>query len=288
MRTITYKCDRCKKPITSRGVTRINATIQRGGNPAEKQNLDFCSTCFLAIKRSFIQALNMDAETAEELVPEIKTEPAISETKTEPAAKHAAKHAGKPAVKSEPAGKPAVKPAINPAVKPEPVERIKESGAGENGLKLGPISQDEKNEILRLFVECRLTPDQIASRMNRLPRGIKRTINSATKSGEIDSMKAAFAEKQRLAKEAAEAAEASIEEDLSEKNIGSGASNAGIMRDSYVTGPKTEVINGKRYDVGGIMALHDAGWGSAMIAEERHYDQDVVRIIIEKYGRPAG
>lgn len=272
MRTITYKCDRCKKPITSRGVTRINATIQRGKDPAEKQNLDFCSTCFLAIKRSFIQALNMDAETAEELVPETKTEPAISETKTEPAAKHA----GKPAVKPE--------PAINPAVKPEPVERIKESGAGENGLKLGPISQDEKNEILRLFVECGLTPDQIASRMNRLPRGIKRAINSATKSGEIDSMKAAFTEKQRLAKEAAEAAEASIEEDLSEKNIGSGASNAGIMRDSYVTGPKTEVINGKRYDVGGIMALHNAGWGSAMIAEERHYDQDVVRIIIEKYG----
>ena len=286
MRTITYKCDRCKKPITSRGVTRINATIQRGKDPAEKQNLDFCSTCFLAIKRSFIQALNMDAETAEELVPETKTEPAISETKTEPTAKHA----GKPAVKSEPAGKPAIKPAINPesainpAVKPEPVERIKESGAGENGLKLGPISQDEKNEILRLFVECRLTPDQIASRMNRLPRGIKRAINSATKSGEIDSMKAAFTEKQRLAKEAAEAAEASIEEDLSEKNIGSGASNAGIMRDSYVTRPKTEVINGKRYDVGGIMALHNAGWGSAMIAEERHYDQDVVRIIIEKYG----
>ena len=286
MRTITYKCDRCRKPITSRGVTRINATIQRGKDPAEKQNLDFCSTCFLAIKRSFIQALNMDAETAEELVPETKTEPAISETKTEPTAKHA----GKPAVKSEPAGKPAVKPAINPesainpAVKPEPVERIKESGAGENGLKLGPISQDEKNEILRLFVECRLTPDQIASRMNRLPRGIKRAINSATKSGEIDSMKAAFTEKQRLAKEAAEAAEASIEEDLSEKNIGSGASNAGIMRDSYVTRPKTEVINGKRYDVGGIMALHNAGWGSAMIAEERHYDQDVVRIIIEKYG----
>lgn len=276
MRTITYKCDRCKKPITSRGVTRINATIQRGKDPAEKQNLDFCSTCFLAIKRSFIQALNMDTETAEELVPEVKTEPVISETKTEPEAKHAEKPAGKPAINPE--------PAINPAVKPEPVERIKESGAGENGLKLGPISQDEKNEILRLFVECGLTPDQIAAKMNRLPRGIKRAINSATKSGEIDSMKAAFAEKQRLAKEAAEAAEASIEEDLSEKNIGSGASNAGIMRDSYVTGPKTEVINGKRYDVGGIMALHNAGWGSAMIAEERHYDQDVVRIIIEKYG----
>ena len=276
MRTITYKCDRCKKPITSRGVTRINATIQRGKDPAEKQNLDFCSTCFLGIKRSFIQALNMDTETAEELVPEVKTEPVISETKTEPEAKHAEKPAGKPAINPE--------PAINPAVKPEPVERIKESGAGENGLKLGPISQDEKNEILRLFVECGLTPDQIAAKMNRLPRGIKRAINSATKSGEIDSMKAAFAEKQRLAKEAAEAAEASIEEDLSEKNIGSGASNAGIMRDSYVTGPKTEVINGKRYDVGGIMALHNAGWGSAMIAEERHYDQDVVRIIIEKYG----
>lgn len=276
MRTITYKCDRCKKPITSRGVTRINATIQRGKDPAEKQNLDFCSTCFLAIKRSFIQALNMDTETAEELVPEVKTEPVISETKTEPEAKHAEKPAGKPAINPE--------PAINPAVKPEPVERIKESGAGENGLKLGPISQDEKNEILRLFVECGLTPDQIAAKMNRLPRGIKRAINSATKSGEIDSMKAAFAEKQRLAKEAAETAEASIEEDLSEKNIGSGASNAGIMRDSYVTGPKTEVINGKRYDVGGIMALHNAGWGSAMIAEERHYDQDVVRIIIEKYG----
>lgn len=276
MRTITYKCDRCKKPITSRGVTRINATIQRGKDPAEKQNLDFCSTCFLAIKRSFIQALNMDAETAEELVPEVKPEPAISETKTEPAAKHA----GKPAVKPE----PAINPAVKPAVKPEPVERIKESGAGENGIKLGPISQDEKNEILRLFVECGLTPDQIAAEMNRLPRGIKRAINSATKSGEIDNMKAAFAEKRRLAKEAVEAAEASIEEDLSERNIGSGASNAGIMQNSYVTGPKTEVINGKRYDVGGIMALHNAGWGSAMIAEERHYDQDVVRIIIEKYG----
>lgn len=282
MRTITYKCDRCKKPITSRSVTKINATIQRGKDPAEKQNLDFCSTCFLAIKRSFIQALNMDAETAEELVPETKTEPAISETKTEPAAKHA----GKLAVKPESAVNPAVKPepVMKPAVKPEPAERIKESSAGENGLKLGLISQDEKNEILRLFVEMNLNADQIASRMNRLPRGIKRAINSATKSGEIDSMKAAFAEKQRLAKEAAEAAEASIEEDLSEKNIGSGASNAGIMRDSYVTGPKTEVINGKRYDVGGIMALHNAGWGSAMIAEERHYDQDVVRIIIEKYG----
>lgn len=280
MRTITYKCDRCRKPITSRGVTRINATIQRGEDLAEKQNLDFCSTCFLAIKRSFIQALNMDAETAEELVPEVKPEPAISETKTE----LAAKHAGKPAVKPEPAINPAINPAVKPAVKPEPVERIKESGAGENGIKLGPISQDEKNEILRLFVEMNLNADQIAAEMNRLPRGIKRAINSATKSGEIDKMKETYQEKQRLAKEAAEAAEASIEEDLSEKNIGSGASNAGIMRDSYVTGPKTEVINGKRYDVGGIVALHNAGWGSAMIAEERHYDQDVVRIIIEKYG----
>lgn len=250
MRTITYKCDRCGKPVTGRGVTKINANIQRGMDGTEKKSYDFCSTCFLIIKRSFARSLSMD-ESMEDI--------------TKP-------------VQSEPLAKPACEVPSPAAITEEPVV-VSEPAASENGLKLGPISKEEKDEILRLFVETNLNADQIAAKMNRLPRGIKRAFNSAAKSGELDRLKEAFAEKKRQAK----AAEEAVEEDLSEKNIGSGASNAGIVRDGYTAAPKTEVINGKRYDVGGILALHNAGWGLKMIADERHYDQDVVRIIIEKY-----
>lgn len=135
-------------------------------------------------------------------------------------------------------------------------------------LTLGPISAEDRKEILRLYVYEKLTPYDIAIKMNRLPRGIKRAINSAIKSGEIDRM-------QETARK---------EDDISEEpKKDSEEAESPVIKDSYTAPPQTVVINGKRYDVGSILALARAGWGPGKIADDKHYDDAVVRVIIEKY-----
>lgn len=207
MRTISYKCDRCKKPMTSRGATKINLSVQKGADTPEKKSYDFCTSCFLKVKCSFMGSLIPDEESD-----------------------------------------------VNG---PDPVS-IKE-GQDASGLITGPIKEADRREILRLYVEEGMDPDMIAKKMNRLPRGIKRAINTAEKTGELADLRAKA------------------------KTESEGALLSEIMGDGYQAAPKTEIINGKKYDVGSIMALKKAGWKISDIAAEKHYDETVVALLLEKY-----
>lgn len=299
MRTVSYKCDRCGKPMTGRSAVKITAMLQRGMEPAEKSAHDFCQKCFVKVKNAFMQSLSdIDTPNAEPAA-----EPAGD------AAKELAKELAmgltrKSAAGKEDQGKKYHSRAVGPAVKeghnvhftvetlvpkkqeqPEnediPAEQPDEKLSTERTdgiLILGPLSKEEHEEILRLHVEEGLDADAIASRMRRLPKGVKRCINSAVKSGKLDELRAEFAARQKPVPEAIE-----DDDEASEQNAGSGASNAGIMKDAYTAPPQTEVFEGRRYDIGGILALANAGWEPKLIAEERHYDEDVVRMFLEKY-----
>ena len=58
MRTITYTCDRCGKQISSRNVTKLNIVLYRGLDSTEKKSCDFCSHCFLKMKKAWKHELS--------------------------------------------------------------------------------------------------------------------------------------------------------------------------------------------------------------------------------------
>lgn len=211
MRTISYKCDRCKKPMAPRGATKINLSIQKGVDVPEKKSYDFCTACFLKVKCAFLGSLIPDEEN------NVTGSDSVS---------------------------------------------IKE-GQNVSGLITGPIKEADRREILRLYVEEGMDPDMIAKKMNRLPRGIKRAINTAEKTGELAEL---------LSKAKKDNENAILSE---------------IMGDGYQAAPKTEVINGKKYDVGSILALKKAGWKISDIAAEKHYDETAVALLLEKYSLNA-
>lgn len=254
MRTISYICNGCGKPLTFRSAIKINMNLQRGVHPLEKNTLDFCSSCFLKVKSVFLEGT----------IPEISTD--TKERKTAE-----------------------VTEKIRKTEQPVSSEKT----ADRSKLITGLISPDERQEILRLYVQEGLDADQIAAKLNRLPRGIKRTIHTAEKTGKLKQMQDAKisvsglkpSDEKKVSDLAGSLASQLMvsEEEVTERNQGSGASNAAILRDSYTTAPQTEVIQGRRYDVGGVLALAKAGWPVDKIAEERHYDEDVVMIILEKY-----
>ena len=254
MRTISYICNGCGKPLTFRSAIKINMNLQRGVHPLEKNTLDFCSSCFLKVKSVFLEGT----------IPEISTD--TKERKTAE-----------------------VTEKIRKTERPVSSEKT----ADRSKLITGLISPDERQEILRLYVQEGLDTDQIAAKLNRLPRGIKRTIHTAEKTGKLKQMQDAKisvsglkpSDEKKVSDLAGSLASQLMvsEEEVTERNQGSGASNAAILRDSYTIAPQTEVIQGRRYDVGGVLALAKAGWPVDKIAEERHYDEDVVMIILEKY-----
>lgn len=149
----------------------------------------------------------------------------------------------------------------------------------------GPINAAEKTEFLRLYVSEGLEIEEIAKRMHRLTKGVRRAIHSMEKSGEMESYRKKLDEEQKTAQSAIHnlLTASNEEDDAVEDNTGSGATNAGISKDAYTGKALTTVYEGKRYDVGGIMALYKAGWKTADIASEKNYDEDVVRLIIEDY-----
>lgn len=247
MRKITYTCDRCGKMLSSKIAVKLNVSKQKGSDAVSKASFDFCTPCFLYMKSLFMNALKTDGQA----------------------------DAGKPEPETAFSGSPAsAEKAVLQPVGNDDAETSKNSGE----LILGPLSQDERDKILHMFVKENLSPEEIAQRMNRLPRGIKRTINSATKNGDIARMR----EKIKCEETGLPAADTEETEEP-DRDCGSGATNAGVIKDSYTAPPQTEVINGKRYDVGGILALAKAGWKPSVIAEERHYDEDIVAFIMEKY-----
>lgn len=288
MRTITYKCDRCGKQLLSRNAVKLNINMQKGSEQAEKKPFDFCSACFLHMKKAFFDSL--DPEQDDIVLPQdietLKPDKAAAEAPDEaprdvempmPAAVPETEAVPDPVVSDMPAAVPETE-----AV-PAPKDGADVPEGPHPGLTLGPLSPEERAEILRLYVEEELCPDVIAARMNRLPRGIKRTINTAAKNGDLAKLKARYLDTQASEQVSAKTDDAQDEDETAESWTGSGASNAGIMKDTYTAPPRTETILGKRYDVGCVLALSKAGWPPSEIANEKHYDVDVIRVIIEKY-----
>lgn len=319
MRKVSYSCDRCGKPLKPKFVMKMNISIQKGTESVDKKPYDFCCPCYLFIKSVFTDALKV-TESADEQVQQIeqdnmmlnasdnfKTEQTqvikdaeeISETEQKQVIKDAEK---KNEIVGEIIGEPKRR-CISTKLSIE--QAFRESGnSGE--FKTGLITKEEHDEILRLYVEEGMTWDVISIKLNRLPRGIKRTINTAIKSGEVDRLRNKF-EKQKEVKSAAAVkctdtgviksstnsipkepavpilSESAEEAEDASDNTGSGVSNGGVKHDSYTAPPQKEVINGKSYDVGGVLALAKAGWSYDAIADERHYDKDIVIFIVEKY-----
>lgn len=254
MRKITYTCDRCGKPLNSKLVFKLNVAKQKGSDTVEKKSFDFCSPCFLHVKTAFQDALKME-EMTEEKPTSLKADPVdqITEQTVE-------------------------KPAIE---------------ITETKLITGPISDADRTEILRLYIQDELSPEDIAVKMHRLPRGIKRAINTALKTGEMEMLRERFlhpaaeitdqVSEPEPEKGVVDDSESEKAEEEDDKDRGFIASNARVLKDGYTAPPKTELINGKRYDIGSILALARAGWSAAKIADERHYDTDIVQYVIETY-----
>lgn len=279
MRTTSYKCDRCRKPLTYKSAVKLNISLQRGGGPVEKIPYDFCSKCFVLVKTAFLDSLVPEDSTGEEGAI-IEADDAVAEAVPMAGIQSEGTDADGQDVPQ--AGPADVGPGTMPGMQ-KGGEPIQENN-GKAMLKLGPISAEERGMIFRMHVEEGLSADEIASRMNRLPRGIKRAINSAAKSGELESMRRAFQERKE-----AEAAKKALQpamddtEDASKPNTGSGANDSGIIKDAYTVAPQKQVVCGKKYDIGCILALAKAGWDAPKIAEERNYDVDVVRMLLEEH-----
>lgn len=161
-------------------------------------------------------------------------------------------------------------------------EASEESEGEDTSLKTGPIGPAEKDRIFRLYIIDKLSPEEIAAKLHRSPKGVKRSITCAKSSGEFDTRKTALLmeeNRERVKSRDFQEDDSSIREDYE----GSGASNVGVQTDSYTEPPKTEVIGGKRYDVGGILALARCGWSVKDIANEKHYDEAIVSSICRRY-----
>lgn len=249
MRTVTFICDKCGKVIRSENTTKLNINLQRGKDSVEKTSHDFCSPCFLAMKKAWKAALS-----------------------EKPVKKVPAKQPLKPNVSIDelaptqtpllPQDMDTTKVPKKRGRKPKPVNP--EDWLNRTEIVYGVIKAPEKAFILKLHVEEGLSADEIAAKIHRIPKGIKRAIGSAAKSGELDRLRSEFQKSNPPA-------------DDPDSII------THLRRNSYLMPERTETIDGERYDVGSIMAFHNAGWKPSEIAKEKGYDEDVVRVIIEDH-----
>lgn len=249
MRTVTFTCDKCGKAICSENATKLNINLQRGKDSVEKTSHDFCSPCFLAMKKAWKAALS-----------------------EKPVKKVPAKQLAKPDVSIDelastqapllPQDMDTAKVPKKRGCKPKPVNP--EDWLNRTEIVYGVIKAPEKAFILKLHVEEGLSADEIAAKIHRIPKGIKRAIGSAAKSGELDRLRSEFQKSNPPA---------------DDPNF----IMTRLRRNSYLMPERTEIIDGEKYDVGSIMAFHNAGWKPSEIAKEKGYDEDVVRVIIEDH-----
>lgn len=174
-----------------------------------------------------------------------------------------------PVIRTEPAAGPAT--GETSMVKPEAEKPENASGTytalREGAIVTGPLSKADRKFVLKLHVEKGLDAAEIAERMHRTPKGIKHLLTCAAKSGELNELREEFAGKNGNAQPAEPESEAPVSPDDCEFSS------------------KMEYVNGKLYDVGSILALAKARWSAKDIAGDKHYDEDVVRMLLEKYGK---
>lgn len=251
MRTIRYTCDRCGKELTSAGTTKINTAVIRGLDSPEKKNYDFCTKCFIEVKKTWKQLITEGNRMKKQAYVPVKyktdedIEPKPAEQKPEVESTSAApKKRGR---------------------KPNPVDVNEWKNRTE--MVYGPIKQWEKDLILTFHVRDGLTAEQIAEKLHRIPKGIKRAITSAKTSGKLEELK----------KEYRKSEDEERGEDLRNVDL-----FGRIQRGTYMNPSDIEVIDGVRYDIGSILALRKAGWSAKEISKEKiDYDEDVIRTILE-------
>lgn len=373
MKSIFYVCDRCGKPAAAVSVMKISLHMQKGSSPVEAKEYDFCPSCFTVIQNAFLDVLKYKSNT------DAKPNSSVSIETVKP-------DAAKPDPEILLPEKSTDKCVKTISLKPRDTARPE----NKNGILLtrGPITKQDKKEILRLFVENGLSPEQIAEKMHRLPTAVNRVIHFASKTGELGRMYDEFLVSQSADKVKPDADEAASEvqpdvvsagipsagtdvilknspvteivsvpekppknpdeqpeadalaRSLNERakdqilvkeevkneraktpvkeetkpvrgmavkkekpisdvpakapesqpkgnrlgrDIGSGITNGGILKDGYVSPPKIQVIGGKRYDIGCILALARAGWPVGKIADEKQYDTGIVKAVMKKY-----
>lgn len=249
MRIITYTCDRCGKNIQSSAATKINTTLFRGMDSSEKKNYDFCSKCFLKMKKAWQHELSVINKKP---AAEGKQVPDKLPTQTKPVSDKL------PVMTEEMKDAPKKR-----GRKPKPVDVNEWKTRTETVY--GVIKPWEKELILKFHVEDGMTAEEIGLKLHRIPKGVNRTITAAAKSGELDRLK----------------------KELKDKEPGKNISEVDIFdrnrKSSYIMPSNKKIIDGVKYDIGSIMALHKAGWTANKIAEENlNWDEDIIRIIIEK------
>lgn len=262
MRTVTFTCDRCGKKIASTNATKLNITLQRGRDSVEKKTFDFCSPCFVKMKKMWKNALSgiepatkvTKSATIEE---RSKTEISNTESIATNESKLMPVSIAEDNTSSE---KPVPK---KRGRKPKPVNP--EEWLNRTEIARGSIKAPEKDFILKLYAVDGLSVEEISKKLHRHMKGINQAINLAMKSGELDKLKGQ-SEKTK--------------EEQSETEL---VNIFGRRRSSYVMPANTEVVDDKEYDIGGIMALHNAGWPPSEIAKEKDYDEDIVRLLIENH-----
>lgn len=280
MRTISYTCDKCGKVMKSIGATKLNISLMRGTDSMEKKTYDFCSPCFVKIKKAWKEilsgAFSYDPPVKE---PIAGTSPLTGiDTKDIP-------KTGVTVTTENKASPAKVQESVDPIKSMQaedetpkkrgrkPKVETPKDWTGRTEIFYGPIRQKEKAYILKLYVEEGLCAEEIAEKIHRAVKGIKRAITQYQKSGELDRMKTEFAAKQAKEK-------ASPTEPSDGAAAAPGHSHIGI-RNCYIQPAQTETIDGIKYDVGGIMALYKAGWPASEIAKDKGYDEDIVRMILE-------
>lgn len=252
VRRIEYICNKCKRRVDPSVVVKLSVATVEGKSPVSKSSLDFCPEDFKALQRKVADFCSNTEENEPESIHEKTEESSVSVTYHDD---------------DEQSGE-----------KQEAVtggSSFEEEAADK---KSGPIRLEERKRMFRLYLLDNLSVEEVAKKMGRTVKGVARSISCAKKSGELEKIK------DELMSESFD-----FEEDSSQREeyIGSGVSNARIKHDSYTSMPHTKVMGGKKYDIGCILALAKAGWSVGKIAEEKNYDEEVVKEILISHNSPV-
>lgn len=214
MKKIIYVCDKCKKEFKRTEVVQYVAQVASCGELAKKETLELCKECDTGLRSMLNTYLSGNTyQTVEQ--PKTSEKP-IEKDKVEE------------------------KPTLFRAPKDGPEPKLLK----EEPKKTGALTPVETDIMLRMHKEGK-TPEDIAARLGRTPRGINRAITCAMNRKKRE---------QRVLEESKEIRE--------ESGLSAGE---------------------KKRDIPGILALARAGWTPRQIAGEHHCEVDEITEILATY-----
>ncbi len=133
----------------------------------------------------------------------------------------------------------------------------------------GPIKDDERNSILILYAQGK-TLIAIAKETHRVPRAINRVVNDYRRKYRRDLT-----------------LDNLIELGIIKSDVGKDEDSSSEVAEpvySYNDGDEAPIGTGRKVDVGGIWALHNAGWSRKDIANEVHQPIEIVNRVLDRKG----